>query len=120
MRFLAKVLSTTLVISLAAACGKDDEEPLAPANPDPRDVTAIAGGGTSGGSLDGVLTVFVHDHDGAPIESASVMVGLAKPLVAQTDAKGRVDFWDEALKDAATIHVFAAGKPFSFIGNALA
>ncbi|MEQ8280591.1 MAG: hypothetical protein RMA76_14740 [Deltaproteobacteria bacterium] len=112
-----RALGLALFASGFVACtgGGDDDGGDDNTNntPQPRNVDPIAGGGTAGGSIDGVLTIFVLDEDDAPIADATVLVADGVDLSARTDAEGRVDFNDAALAKGVSVHIFKDGFEFS-------
>src|SRR5688500_3590276 len=114
MRFF---LSTVLLCSFGVtvtACGDDDDE-LTPGTgtPSPRMVDPTPGGGTAGGPIAKVLTVFVIDATGEPVSSAPIIVEHPKvSLAGKSDKMGRADFHHAALEGAADVHVFSSAHPF--------
>jgi hypothetical protein len=108
------LVSLLLPLGLLACAEGSASPPIAPGPggpevPDPRDVAPLPGGGTSGGDLDGVLTVFVLDPEDRPVAGARVLAG---DLRAETDAEGRVDFHGSALSGSLDVHVFAEGYAY--------
>lgn len=96
-----------------AGCDTEDPAPPEPTTPTPRNVDPIDGGGTSGGTVDGVMTVFVLGDDNKPIEGAVVILQSGtESMTATSDAKGRLDFHGETLKAPVNVHVFA--KNFTY------
>lgn len=101
-------------LAVLLACSGEDEAPLGNPNPNtPPAFKAIPGGGTTGGKIAGALTVFLVDHSDRPVEGALVRaVTSAKTVEGTTNADGRVDLSDEALKAPIALHYFKAGYSF--------
>lgn len=106
-----------LSLGLAACSGSgDDDTNIPPGPPAPRNVDPIAGGGTSGGRIDGVLTVFVQDQDNMPIADADVLVVQdTARFIAKTDAEGRVDFNEPGIDGSLSLHIFKDGFQYNSI-----
>lgn len=119
MQLRINSLALTLMTGLAFAC--TDPEPTAPDTPPtttPRDVDPIDGGGTAGGQIDGVVTVFVQDAESNPIAGATVVAeSIAQSATGKTDDAGRIDLLGDALTGPITIHVFAGGFAYQSIYN---
>jgi len=111
MKLLTPIaLFTIATMALAGCDSEEDPTPMEPAKPTPRNVDPVDGGGTAGGAIDGVMTVFVLDDDNKPIQGAIVMVKAgAEVLSEKTDDDGRIDVWGDGLSGATDVHIFANG-----------
>ncbi len=105
-----------LALGFVACTGGDDDGTDDNTNqpPQPRNVDPINGGGTSGGSINGVLTVFVIDADDQPVADADVLVlHKGEKFELKTDAEGRIDLNKDGLDKTLSLHVFKAGYEFT-------
>lgn len=105
-----------LALGFVACSGGDDDGTDDNTNmpPGPRNVSALPGGGTSGGAISGVLTVFVLDEDDQPIADADVIVLFkGENLALKTNAEGRIDLNKDGLDKSLSLHVFKDGYAFT-------
>jgi hypothetical protein len=87
-------------------------------DPADHDQHFIEGGGTTGGSVDGLLVMwFMDDPSGDPIVGTRVMVGNdpETSLTGETDSDGRVVFEDESLTGPVDVHFLAQDYPVGSI-----
>ncbi len=121
MRAFTKfTLLTTL--GLGVACGEPVTEienpppPVVPVDPPKRDLTPMPGGGTTGGPISNVLTVFVLDPQGEPVPRTLVRAEL--PFAGRnqlTDEDGRVDFFGKQYGELVALHVLDEAHQFASI-----
>jgi hypothetical protein len=104
----------TAIAALVLLCGSGCGESQPAAQPPSYDEHMIAGGGTTGGPIDGLLVLWYFDEpSGQPIEGMRVMVGgdPSSALTATSDANGRVVFEDPSLSGPTDVHSLADGYP---------
>lgn len=122
-KLLLPALITSVGLLACSGSDGDDDDGMNPSGPPaPRNVSPIPGGGTSGGPIQDVLTVFLLDEDDMPIQGGTILVlHKGEELKLESDAEGRVDFWKESgLDSSLSVHAFADGYRFSsfYGGNA--
>jgi Carboxypeptidase regulatory-like domain len=107
-----------LALAALAACGPGGDGgggDGGPGGPDaaPGTPVLVAGGGVTGGAIDGSVAVYViDDAGGAPIAGAQVRIGAAdaaSPLEATTDGDGLARFSDPGLTGPQTVTATASG-----------
>ncbi|MEO1338479.1 MAG: hypothetical protein AAFV29_22745, partial [Myxococcota bacterium] len=107
---MLRVLVALLMVT-AAACGSEAPPSQVDGGPSLLPIPSIPGGGTTGGSIRGRLVVYVLAA-GVGLGDITVAVDAADGRrQGRTDANGRLDFIDPALRGPVTVTAFRTDGP---------